>query len=52
MLVKIEINIHQFEVIKMSTIIIKIHIKMVKNTIVMHKNNKKMGSAIVRVGMF
>lgn len=45
MIVKIEINIHQFDVIKMSIKLIKIHIKEHKNTIVMHKNNNKMGSA-------
>ena len=41
MIVKIEINIVHFEVRNIQ----EIHIKRVKNTIVMHKNNSEMGSA-------
>ena len=45
MIVKIEINILQFEVRKVIVHITRIHIKEHKNTIVMHKNNSEMGSA-------
>ena len=46
------INILQIEIFKMVVHISRIHTKRVKNTIVMHKNNNKMGSAIVEVRVF
>ena len=49
MMIKIAINILQFEVIKVRVDIKKIHIKRVKNTVIMSKNNKKMGSIFVIV---
>ena len=49
MMIEIVIITHQNEIIKIRVHIKKIHTKRVKNTVIMSKNNKKMGSIFVIV---